>query len=115
MPRWSYDESPAPTKAIALGDMPASGHVDSEVEYQLGRLLVSSNTSYLNRAGSFPEEDDEEFVEDRADATDGWDAVEKACRQLLADLYAKYPLPRTTEGDGERGGGEPVGVSASAG
>ncbi|MDT0616133.1 hypothetical protein [Streptomyces lancefieldiae] len=149
MPRWNYHEFPAPTKAIALGDMLASGHAGSEVEYQLGRLLVSSNTSRLNHASSFSTDDDEEFIEDWADATDGWDAVKEACRRLLmagetldkerralraqlaaagrpkrealrelaadrprrdaqaalaqalgdlADLYAKYPVPRTSRG-----------------
>ncbi|MBV2156763.1 hypothetical protein [Kitasatospora sp. SUK 42] len=149
MPRWNYDESPAPTKDIALGDLLASGHAGSEVEYQLGRLLVSSNASYLNQSGSFPTGDDEEFIEDQADAIDGWDAVRKACRRLLvagaaleeermalraeviaagrskrealvelpadqprrdaqaalaqvlgdlADLYARYPRPRTSGG-----------------
>ncbi|MGW6571785.1 hypothetical protein ACWGAN_06355 [Streptomyces sp. NPDC054945] len=82
MPRGNFHEHPAPGKARALGDMLASGHADGNVEYQLGRLLVSSNSSRLNRAGSFFS-DDEEFSEDWADATEGWDAVREACRRLL--------------------------------
>ncbi|MEU9046816.1 MULTISPECIES: hypothetical protein [unclassified Kitasatospora] len=67
-----------------MGDMLASGHADHEVEYQLGRLLVSSNTSYLNRAGSFATDDDEGFVEAWADAVDGWEVVKGACCRLMA-------------------------------
>lgn len=82
MPPWNYHEHPAPDKARVLGDMLASGHADGNVEYQLGRLLVGSNNSRLNQAGSFST-DGEEFSEDWADATEGWDAVKEVCRRLL--------------------------------
>lgn len=62
--------------------MLASGHAGKDVEYQLGRLLVSSNTSLLNSPESFAA-DDEQYIEDLADAFDGWDLVKEACRRLL--------------------------------
>ncbi|WP_327382573.1 MULTISPECIES: hypothetical protein [unclassified Streptomyces] len=82
MSPWNHHEQPAPSKERALGEVLASGHAGKDVEHQLGRLLVHSNTSLLNAPGSFAA-DDEEFIEDWADAFDGWGLVEEACRRLL--------------------------------
>ncbi|MFJ5884986.1 hypothetical protein [Kitasatospora cineracea] len=50
------------------------------MKYQIGRLLVSSNSPRLERKDPL----DDDYIEHWADVTDGWDTVKAAGQRLLA-------------------------------
>ncbi|MEU3497527.1 hypothetical protein ABZ747_29045 [Kitasatospora cineracea] len=80
MSRENGGGSPLPDGAQGLGVILASGHTDEEVKYQLGRLLLSSNSPRLERKDPL----DDDYVEHWAGVTDGWGAVKAAGQRLLA-------------------------------
>ncbi|GAA1933026.1 hypothetical protein [Kitasatospora viridis] len=75
----------APTGNGLLGQVLSSGYLDSEAQYQVGRVLSASARSYIGRPDRQPESaDPEELIEGLELIDGGWSRVRHAWRELNA-------------------------------